>query len=177
MSNKDRVFVALYVRDGITGTESIRSKPNHSIYVWGIWIEPKGSSGEGTSFSVEESSGFADAENPAGWNLVIKGYSQWPHAQLGRIMIGKLPEGFAGADVAALLRDIPLPDAHASPVENGVTWMKMAIGELQRNGCAERFSVDQFVDDALGYADAWYAKDKRGERNEKINYTWSRTFP
>ena len=91
---------------------------------------------------------------------------------LGRIMVGKLPEGLTPEDVGALLSHVPLPEE--AGLEGEVEWVRVALGELQRNGCAEAFSVEQFVGDAVAYADGWVAK---GKRKEKVNYTWSRTFP
>lgn len=90
---------------------------------------------------------------------------------LGRIMIGKVPEAMGMNDVAAVLREVPLPDG----VEDPVAWIQAAIVELQDVGCAERFSVEAFMSDAMGHAGGWHAKNKR--EPEKVNYTWSRTFP
>ncbi|KAF2243502.1 hypothetical protein BU26DRAFT_437095 [Trematosphaeria pertusa] len=95
---------------------------------------------------------------------------------LGRIMVGKLVEGMGGADVADVLRGVPLPSDPGSGVADAVAWVGRALEELQRVGCAERFSVEAFMGEAVGFAAQWAGRGKRGEP-EKVNYTWSRTFP
>jgi hypothetical protein len=94
---------------------------------------------------------------------------------LGRLMIGKLPLEKTIGDVARILKKVPLPSDPATPVKDTVSWTKVAIAELQLAGMAERFSPDSFVADALVHARQWYAKGVKTP--EKINYTWSRTFP
>lgn len=172
MNNKPRVFIALYVRPNAPSLSSTRSKTPPSTYRWGIWIEPKGSAGDGISYDALSSLAFATPDNAAGWHLSIAPHSAFPADMLGRIMVGKLPEGVAPEDVGALLSHVPLPEE--AGLEGEVEWVRVVLGELQRNGCAEAFSVEQFVGDAVRYADGWVAKEKR---KEKVNYTWNRTFP
>lgn len=178
MSNKDRVFVAIYTRPGSSAPSSLNSAKTKSTpqkYHWGIWVEPKSSTGAGTSFDLEDSVAYSSVTNPFGWRLHIDEHKAPPSRMLGRIMIGKMVDGTTAAEVADILRHIQLPSDPNSAILDAVAWIRAAIYELQAVGCAERFSVDAFMDDALSNAVTWHAKGKR--EPEKINYTWSRTFP
>ena len=77
------------------------------------------------------------------------------------------------------LKEVPLPAEDAVPLQNCVSWLRQAIKNLQERGCAEKFDVDVFMDEALKSADIWMEERKEGgipEEIEKINYT-SRQFP
>jgi hypothetical protein len=177
MSNKDRVFVAVYVRPGSSELDSLsstRSKTKPQKYHWGIWIEPKNSDGSGTSFDLEDSISFSSVTNPFGWRYHIDDHSSVPSRMLGRFMIGKVPEGMSVTDVGSALKLVPLPSDPQSPVGDVVAWIKAAIEELQEAGCAETFPIDTFINDALDQVVVWHNK---GLSREKVNYTWSRTFP
>lgn len=178
MSNKDRVFVAIYTRPGTSELESLsssRSKTKPTKYHWGIWVEPKNSSDSGTSFDLEDSVAYSSVTNPFGWRFHIDDHKALPPRMLGRIMIGKMPEGMSGSDVTGILKSVPLPSDPDSLIVDVVAWIKAAIEELQNAGAAERFPIDVFMNDALGFAIQWHAKG--GKEVEKMNYTWSRTFP
>lgn len=178
MSNKDRVFVAIYIRPGGSELDSVastRSRTKPSDYHWGIWIEPKNGNGLGTSYDLEDSVAFSSVTNPFGWRFHIDDHKTTPPLMLGRIMIGKVPEGVGATDVGSVLKVVPLPSDPGSPIQDAVAWIKAAIEELQDASCAERFSIDAFMDDALGHAVSW--RKKGGKEVEKVNYTWSRTFP
>ncbi|KAF2269038.1 hypothetical protein CC78DRAFT_335758 [Lojkania enalia] len=177
MSNKDRVFVALYTRPGSSELDSLSSaasKPKYTKYHWGIWVEPKNSQGNGTSFDLEDSVAFSSVTNPFGWRFHIEDHKCLPPRMLGRIMIGKVLEGMHGGEVGTILKVIPLPSDPGNVIGDAVAWTKAAIEELQEAGCAERFSIDAFMDDALAYAIQWH---KSPGAPQKVNYTWSRTFP
>ncbi|KAH7117574.1 hypothetical protein B0J11DRAFT_87998 [Dendryphion nanum] len=174
MSNKDRVFIAIYRHPHDSELTSLSSRPKAQRYQWGIWVEPKNSTGQGTSFDLEDSAAFSSVANPFGWRLHIDDHKYLPTRMLGRIMIGKMPEGTNGSDVAEILKAVPLPSDPGSIIEDGVAWIRAAIEELQDMGGAESFSVDTFIDDALGHAVSW---QKNSKGPEKVNYTWSRTFP
>ncbi|KAF2734190.1 hypothetical protein EJ04DRAFT_564470 [Polyplosphaeria fusca] len=177
MSNKDRVFVAIYTRPGSSELDSLnstRSKAKAQKYHWGIWIEPKNGNGSGTSFDLEDSITFSSTTNPFGWRFHIDEHSSLPPRMLGRIMIGKVPETLKVTDVGRALKLVPLPSDPQSPIADVVVWLKAAIEELQQVGCAETFPIDTFIDDALSHAVTWQSK---GSGQKKINYTWSRTFP
>lgn len=178
MSNKNRVFVAVYTRPGSSTMSSLNStkpKPTPQKYHWGIWIEPKHGSGAGTSFDLEDAAGYSSVTNPFGWRLHIDDHKAPPARMLGRIMIGKIVEGMTTTDIANLLRQVQLPSEPGSAIADAAAWTQAAIQELQEVGCAETFSVEAFMADAVGHAVAWHGKG--GAEVQKVNYTWSRTFP
>lgn len=184
--NKDRVFVAVYARpetpvstlsstaSTTASTSSSRSKkPNVQRYHWGIWIEPKGSTGAGTSFDLDDSAADAGLGNPFGWRLLVDERKELPARMLCRFMIGKIVEGMTAADIANVLRQVELPSDPGSRVVDVVAWIQAAIKELQKCGCAQMFAVEWFMEQALGDVAKWEGKKEVG----KLNYTWSRTFP
>lgn len=179
MSNKIRVFVGIYTRpDGsnTSAASSSKSRPAAQNFHWGLWLEPKGSQGHGTSFDLEDALAYTNVSNPFGWRLHIDEHKTFPPNMLGRIMIGKMVLGSSDADVAQILTQVQLPNEPGSRVADSVEWIKRVIAELQELGCAEVFGIDVFIDKALSHAVTWSSK-KQKEEPEKINYTWSRTFP
>lgn len=184
MSNKTRVFVAIYTRPEASNTStasSRKSRPKAQNFHWGLWLEPKGSTGEGTSFDLEDSSAYTSISSPFGWRLHIDEHKSIPSHMLGRIMIGKMVEGSSDADVGQILTQVQLPSEPGSEVSDAVEWIKRVITELQGLECAESFGVDVFMERALSYAVSWNSKKSKKESEkvlaEKVNYTWSRTFP
>jgi hypothetical protein len=179
MSNKIRVFIAVYTRPtaSISSTpSSTKSRPTAQKYHWGLWLEPKGSIGNGTSFDLEDAVDHSSPSSPFGWRLQIDEHKALPSHMLGRIMIGKMVEGGTEADIAKVLTQVQMPCETGSPVGDAVEWIKRVIFELQEVGCAERFSIDAFMDEALSNAVTWQSK-KGCKEPEKVNFTWSRTFP
>jgi hypothetical protein len=176
--SKDRVYVAVYSQavTDIDSTMSSNSRDKAGKYHWGIWIEPKGSEGEGTSFEIEDATTYSSRTSPFGMRLLIEDHKTTPPSMLGRLMIGKMPEGSTGKDIGPILSEIPLPGDPGSPIPDGVAWIKAAILELQEANCAERFFVDQFVKDAVSRAKRWETNRAKGAA-KKVNYTRSRTFP
>jgi hypothetical protein len=178
MSNKDRVFIAVYTRPGsseLASLSSTKSKPPPSAYQWGLWVEPKNSTGHGTSFDLEDQISFSSVTNPFGWRFHIDDHKTPPPRMLGRLMIGKMPEGMSGTDLSCVLKDVPLPSDPGSHVVDSVGWILAVIEVLQEVGAAETFPIDNFLGDALAYAHKWHTKGRTV--CEKVNYTWSRTFP
>ncbi|KAL1602328.1 hypothetical protein SLS60_005743 [Paraconiothyrium brasiliense] len=179
MGDKIRVFVAVYTRptsSNSSTTSSSKSRPTAQKYHWGLWLEPKGSTGNGTSFDLEDAIAYSSVSSPFGWRMHIDEHKSVPSHMLGRIMIGKMVEGSSEFDVARILTQVQMPCEAGSQVGNAVEWVKRVIFELQEVGCAERFSIDAFMDEALSLAVSWHSKKGRKEP-EKVNYTWSRTFP
>lgn len=178
MSNKIRVFVAVYTRPTASDSSTISaSKPSPTAqkYHWGLWLEPKGSNGCGTSFDLEDAVAYSSISSPFGWHLHIDEHRSLPPHMLGRIMIGKMVDGSAESDIAKILTQVQLPCEAGSPVADAVEWIKRAICEMQEAGCAEIFSIDAFMEQALSHAVTWHSKKGRNEP-EKVNFTWSRTF-
>lgn len=91
-------------------------------------------------------------------------------------MIGKMVEGSSEVDVAKILTHVQMPSEPGSQVGDAVEWIKRVICGMQEVECAESFSVDAFMDKALSRAISWDNKKGRKEP-EKVNFTWSRTFP
>jgi hypothetical protein len=179
MSNKDRIFVAIYMRpDTSTSTVSCyssASNPKPAKFQWGIWIEPENSQGAGTAFHVEDDLNVPYLLYSFDSHFHRDEHKAPPANMLGRLMIGKIPQEQSIRDVERILRKVPLPSDPASSITDTLGWTRTASEDLQQAGLAERFSVDTFVADALIHARQWYAKG--GKTIEKINYTWSRTFP
>lgn len=186
--NKDRVFVAVYARPeaatstlsstasttASTSSSASRSKkPSAQRYHWGIWTEPKGSTGAGTSFDLDDSAADAGLGNPFGWRLLVDEHKVLPARMLCRLMIGKIVEGMTTADIANVLRQVELPSDPGSRVVDVVAWIQAAIKELQKCGCAQMFATEWFMEQALGDVTKFEGKKEVG----KLNYTWSRTFP
>lgn len=179
MANKIRVFVAVYTRPTVSTSSTIsysKSRTTAQKYHWGLWLEPKASTGYGTSFDLEDAVAYSSVSSPFGWRLHIDEHMSPPSHMLGRIMVGKLVEGSAETDVAQILMQVQLPNEPGSQVSDAVEWIKRVIANLQESGYAESFSIDTFMKKALSYAIAWHKKKDRKEP-EKVNYTWSRTFP
>ncbi|KAF2443294.1 hypothetical protein P171DRAFT_35168 [Karstenula rhodostoma CBS 690.94] len=179
MSNKTRVFVAVYTRPTASDSSTIsasKSRPTAQKYHWGLWLEPKGSNGNGTSFDLEDAAAYSSVSSPFGWRLHFDEHKSLPSHMLGRVMIGKMVEGSTEADVANVLMQVQMPCEAGSPVGDAVEWIKRVIYELQEMGCAEMFSIDAFMEEALSHAITWHGKKGRKEP-EKVNFTWSRTFP
>jgi hypothetical protein len=179
--SKARVFVAVYASSSFTDIESttttsIGSRSKAAKYHWGIWIEPKGSEGEGTSFDIEEPSSHSyTGASLFGLRLQIEDHKTTPPNMLGRLMIGKIPDDATVKDIGPILNEIPLPGDPGSPIQDNVAWIKAAIIELQEASCAERFFVDQFIKDAVSRAKKW--ESSKSGPPKKVNYTRSRTFP
>jgi hypothetical protein len=182
MSNKDRVFVAISTH--ATGAQSELSslssnnklKTTPSQYHWSIWIEPKRAPDTGTSFALADSLPHASVANPFGWRLEVNHHAAPPPRMLGRIMIGKVPEDVSRESIEEALREVPLPCDPGSRVSDGADWIQGALDVLQGCGAAETFSIEAFMADAMGSAAQWTSKKNNGDV-QKINYTWSRTFP
>lgn len=174
MSNKDRVFVAVYFRQGITSDSKSRDALTHAAYHWAIWVEPKGSRGEGSSFDVKQHPPYTNIGDPGGWRYTYKDTADWRRSQsmLGRIMIGKLPKNTSKQDLNAILEKLQLPQEDAAPVQNCVSWTKDAIEHLQKRQLVEQFDVDQFMDHALSLGDDWYQTSRDLKAGpKKVNYT------
>ena len=67
MSNKDRGFIAAYFRQAITSNPASREELKHAAYHWAIWVEPKGSRGEGSSYDVKHHPSYPTVDDPGGW--------------------------------------------------------------------------------------------------------------
>ncbi|KAF2746749.1 hypothetical protein M011DRAFT_78021 [Sporormia fimetaria CBS 119925] len=181
MTNKDRIYLAVYRRTDASTTSSNTTSSSALAprsFQWGIWIEPKGSSGHGTTISVEDDLSVPFLMYSFDSHFHVETHSRLPSNMLGRLMIGKIPAGKDIRDVERVLKRVPLPSDPSAPnVNDTVDWTRVAVEELQKVGCAENFRVEKLMSDALGHANTWAAKSQSGGSGERVNYTWSRTFP
>ena len=60
MSNKNRVYVALYSRQGISAVPTQRAIMQHASYHWAIYTESKDSTGTGQSYDVSYEDRYAN---------------------------------------------------------------------------------------------------------------------
>ncbi|MCJ1448516.1 MAG: hypothetical protein MMC23_009033 [Stictis urceolatum] len=177
MSDKDRVYIALYSRQGISLVHSQRDSMKHAAYHWAIYTESKHSQGTGQSYDVADEDSYVNIPGSGGWK-----YRYSPNvsrvnsrSMLGMLMIGKLPLNVTTAQLNQLMKEIPLPQEDKEPLQNCVSWTREAIGRLQQHGCAEVFDIESFMDDALAQADDWLQR-KQSLGAVRLNYT-KRKFP
>lgn len=178
MRNKDRVYVALYFRQGISNEPALRQQYQHAAYHWAILVMPKGSEGVGSTYDVKYQDTYSNVPGSGGWKYFYRGRADMRQSRaiLGQVMIGKLPPEISSDDVDQMLSGIPIPEDNADPVQNCVSWLVHAIQELQQHNCGEQFDVNQFMNDALQLGDRKVLQDPLLTGQPfKENYT-SRNF-
>jgi hypothetical protein len=179
MSNKDRVYVCLYFRQGISNNPDLRQEYGLAAYHWSLLIQPKGSEGLGSTYDVKFTDAYGNLPGSGGWQYYYRSDADMRRSRaiLCQIMIGKLEPGTSPDDVNELLRRIPIPVENTDPVQNCVTWLRYALRQLQQQGCAEDFDIDEFMAFALRLGDEKLGQDP-GLRGQPFlqNYT-SRKFP
>ncbi|EZF31394.1 hypothetical protein TMEN_113 [Trichophyton mentagrophytes] len=173
MTDKYRVFVATYFRQGITSDKRNRTILKYATYHWAIWIEGKKSTGPGYCFDVKEHPPFSNVPNSGGWKYECRHENlAESHGMLGRMMIGKLPKGVTVQDVDGLLQGIPLPKPNSTSVENRVSWVQAAVRVLQEKSWADDFDVDELMNHVFNESDKWYQENENLQDKPKIaNYT------
>lgn len=177
MANKERLFVALYTRQGISADPSQRALFQYASYHWAIYVEAKHNKGTGQSFDVTYTDHYTNIPGSGGWRYRYGERVSTVNSRsiLGLLMIGKLPPGITATQVDDLLGSIPLPLDGQDPVQNCVSWTNQAILALQQQAWAEQFDVKIFMDRALAQADRWLT-EAGGSNLPKANYT-RRKFP
>ncbi|KFX89518.1 hypothetical protein V490_06967 [Pseudogymnoascus sp. VKM F-3557] len=179
--NKYRIYIAAYVRDGISSHYELEPQYGYAMYHWGIWIEPKNGGGKGQSFHVREHEPMSSASGPipGGWNFEMQTEDGSTNPRLvGRLMIGKLPSGNVYGEIEEFLCRLPLPVEGTD--ENCISWVKTAIEAFQKSSprpWAEGFDVDKFMVVAFEKFKKWHRRDDWQFSNIKVNYTDNRTFP
>lgn len=174
--NKDRVFVALNYRRGITG-EPNSFRLGHARFHWAIWTEPKGSKWEGACYQVVNNEDEEKGEDASASTLpgsiastlpgsVGSSRFDWRAASnlrssrslVGRIMVGKLPPELDPEQLADILGEVKLPprDDDTDPLQDSVVWVRKALQTLQNHGAVEKFDVDVFMDHALQQVSEFY---------------------
>ncbi|KFZ01194.1 hypothetical protein V500_00860 [Pseudogymnoascus sp. VKM F-4518 (FW-2643)] len=179
LGNKYRIYVAAYVRDGISTCYELEPQYGYAMYHWGIWVEPKNGKGKGQSFHVREHEPMNSASGPipGGWRFELQTEDGSANPRLvGRLMVGKLPSGKGYVDIEEFLSKLPLP-AEASTDENCISWVKTAVQAFQKlepQPWAEDFDVDQFMAFAFENFKKWHRQDGWQFSNVKFNYANNR---
>lgn len=174
MSDKTRVYVALYFLQGGTKLPQDRAPDGRPRFHWGIVLQDKRERDLCTAIDVKLEDAYANLPNSGGWR-----YNFHPNARtdrslalLGMIMIGKMPPEVEVAQVGETLSGVPVPRLNVDPEESCRTWVMEAIPRLQEMGCAERFDVGGFVEYALRQGDEWFSENPTlvGQK-QRANYT------
>ncbi|PGG99555.1 hypothetical protein AJ79_08492 [Helicocarpus griseus UAMH5409] len=168
-------YVTIHYRDEFS-LGAHRQLFGHAAYHWGLLFSPKKAKGR-TSYTYDVS----DAADPHPVTRVDRNPERnWVYRPrdkvdpalstrlLGRVMIGKIPNNVSYSRIQAILNTVPLL-RNGFQTENCVSWTRDAIGKLQKEGLAERFNIDNFMDDSLQWADE-RLNNHRGTSNVK-NYT------
>jgi hypothetical protein len=162
MGNKQRVTVSIDHRDKFSLGDN-RNRLGHCAFHWGILILPKKQKGADSKTYDASDGSMPDPLtrqelNPNhDWRFRYRmSVNPWISGRLlGRIMVGKVPANVTDDEIEAVLRKIPLPVKNADPEQNCHTWILTAIQEMQKNGLAEAFDMEEFNAKALELADEW----------------------
>lgn len=174
MSNKSRVFVALYFLQGGTKLPEDRAPGERPKFHWAIAIQDKHEKNLFTAIDVKMEHAYANLPDSGGWTYHYKPNADTTrsYALLGMIMIGKRPTNVDVSQVDEALRAIPVPREDADPAESCRTWVLEAIPRLQQLGCAEPFDINDFEDYALRQGDEWFKGNPTLDgKKERVNYT------
>jgi hypothetical protein len=149
----------------------------YAAYHWSIMIMPKTEASQGQDRYVFDATD-ASSIDPDTFRLTNPTMDWWFRHRnddaapalipklLGRIVIGRVPDGMSYDDFVAFFRQIPLPIRNQEPQQNCVTWAVSAVRALQQQGWVQEFDLDQFKDWALSYGDA----RMKGEDSELTQY-------
>ncbi|KIW25873.1 uncharacterized protein PV07_09009 [Cladophialophora immunda] len=162
MGGKARVMIAVHHRGKLSLGDN-RKELGRSAYHWGILVQRKKPRGldsnayDATDGTLLDPLTGVDHNSNHDWRFRSKlGTEPMQSGQiLVRITIGKVPPHITNARIEALLKAVPLPDKSATPRQSCVTWTMAAIEVMQKEGLAEAFDVNQFMDKALEVADEW----------------------
>ncbi|KAK3382378.1 hypothetical protein B0T24DRAFT_714477 [Lasiosphaeria ovina] len=173
MPDKDRIYFSVYFQQGEHGTLRIPR-----VFHCDLWVQPKNSI-RGYRFHVRKHvamySNLLPHQQQQGWvyETTYAANNQgrsWVSSNqgIGRILIGKLPDGIGASDVEGVARMIPLPDD--SKDEDCWTWAGNLIKELQRQRWIPSFSWTTFRQRAYAKACQWYEENQTLERDKR--QTW-----
>ncbi|KAK3897385.1 hypothetical protein C8A05DRAFT_19839 [Staphylotrichum tortipilum] len=166
MSNKDRVYFCVYFQEGAAGTNA-----NPPVFHCGLWVESKGSRGDGHFFHVQyHGPRPTNRPNyPDGWAYDSSVMRSRPADRrrsarlIGRILIGKLLVGITAQHVHTVCQNVPLPGRN----ENCWDWARRAIQALQARRWIEEFGWRSFEADANKRAHDWYNRDRNMRRDHR----------
>lgn len=152
------MYVTLHYRDKFSLGEH-RQRLGFAAYHWGLLIkDPTGNSCNAydATDAIDLDPVTGEDRNPErNWLFRVKDNVDMLQISrlLGMVMIGKVPNEVTDGEIQAHLDSVPLPIKNAVPEQNCVSWTRDAIQKLQAQGIAEQFDIDQFVTDALAFAD------------------------
>ncbi|VUC20652.1 unnamed protein product [Clonostachys rosea] len=155
-----KVALAVCHRDYFSRGHS-RETFGQSAFHWAITVIPEITNGNDCDeYDATDSSEIDQTTwrmiNPSmDWYFRVRSDVSLDHnpKTIGRIVIGIIPEEVSKSDIKDLFEAIPLPVKNTHPQQNCVTWALCAVQELQKQGWATSFDIDQFKDWALCYAD------------------------
>lgn len=179
MESKNRVFLALYLQNGLS--EPHRRQLGLSFYHWSIWIEPKGAKDDTPShcFDIVLANFFDGKSVSTRWSFRYDQSAQALRSSglLLRVMVGKIPQQVnIVSDILKILHDVPLPNPLAPHLENDVSWTAEALLFLQERGYIESFDVPELMQQAAESADQ-IRKGRLRIGGKKINAVGNRKFP
>ena len=154
------VYIALNHRDRFSEGH-LRQVFEYDAYHWAIMISPE--PGQGQECSVFEATDASEIDQ-ATFRLNNPTMDWWFRDKdevdlaissklLGRVAIGKAPDGMSHMELKEFFLRIPLPIQNREPQQSCVTWVMNAIRALQRQGWVREFELGAFKDWALLYAD------------------------
>lgn len=169
MSDKVRVYVALYFLQGATKLPQYRAPGERPAFHWGINLQEKGE--ERFCAAVDVKLEDTSISEFGGWKRAYHPTADLTRSRsfIGMIMIGKVPEYMSIEEAIQFLEAIPVPRQNVSPAETCRTWTMEAISRLQQVKCAERFDIEKFVSHALRQGDKWYIANPKIQATGEIN--------
>lgn len=176
MSNKVRVYVALYFLQGATKLPQYRASGEHPAFHWGIILQEKGENKLCAAIDVKLEDTYTNVPGSGGWKKAYHPRADLTRSRslIGIIMIGKVPKSMSIEEVNRLLEATPPPRQNMTPAETCRTWTMKAIARLQQVECANKFDIGNFGSFALQQGDKWYITDPRMQSRDiikKANYT------
>lgn len=170
------VTVALYDRDNFSRGNT-RQVFGYEAFHWGIVLTPEVSQGRDCA-SYEATD--ANTLDPVTFRMNNPSMNWWFRERkninptlstkiIGRIVVGRVPDGVSGSEISELFKNVPLPIKNTDPQQSCVTWTMDAVQALQDKGWARGFDLAQFKDFALAFADE-RLKGAESKQAEVIQY-------
>ncbi|KAI0394665.1 hypothetical protein F5Y17DRAFT_475471 [Xylariaceae sp. FL0594] len=127
-SNKDRINVAVYYRDSISGRSDSQSL-GYAKFHWAIWVEPKGGDGSGTCYHVSDQDTYVNVPGSGGWQFEARKADFYKSRNyVARFRVGEA-------------------------AQNCISWTMAALKELQAIGVVDKLDITKFMDFALKKTD------------------------
>ena len=147
VSNKDRLYVALYARHG-TG-------PDPEPYHWGLIRSPKGEDYDATESTRYHVRNIPTSDGQV-WEYETRDVrSRATYNLLVRILISKIDPGKVGR-MESILNYVEI--IQDDPGWNCKSWVEVAVAELAKAGIIRRWKFDDIEGKAR-----WFVQKKTGE--------------